>query len=144
MLASTVVVPGHTATFLIAARTVGVTAPVSRLLPLAMVSLMAMVLPNIGGWGPREGVTAWTFSAAGLSAAHGAETAVVYGVLVLAASLRARCCSCRVAPSAGYVGHGEVGLPAAGWDAYLAPPQTVFALTISQVCVAVSSMKKRG
>jgi len=74
-------------TFLIAARAVGVTAPVARLLPLAFVSMMAMVLPNIGGWGPREGVTAWAFSAAGLGAGLGAATAVAYGILVLAASL---------------------------------------------------------
>ena len=87
VLASTVAVLGHVLTFLIAARAVGVTAPVSRLLPLAFLSMMAMVLPNIGGWGPREGVTAWAFSAAGLSASRGAATAVAYGILVLAASL---------------------------------------------------------
>src|SRR6202789_4005543 len=87
VLASTVAVLGHVLTFVIAARAVGVTAPVSRLLPLAFLSMMAMVLPNIGGWGPREGVTAWAFSAAGLSAGRGAATAVAYGILVLAASL---------------------------------------------------------
>jgi glycosyltransferase 2 family protein len=87
VLASTVAVLGHVLTFVIAARAVGVTAPVSRLLPLAFLSMMAMVLPNIGGWGPREGVTAWAFSAAGLSAGRGAATAVAYGIMVLAASL---------------------------------------------------------
>jgi glycosyltransferase 2 family protein len=87
VLASTVAVLGHALTFLIAARAVGVTAPVSRLLPLAFLSMMAMVLPNIGGWGPREGVTAWAFAAAGLGAGRGAATAVAYGILVLAASL---------------------------------------------------------
>ena len=87
MLVSTVAVLGHVLTFLIAARAVGVTAPVARLLPLAFVSMMAMVLPNIGGWGPREGVTAWAFSAAGLGAGRGAAVAVAYGVMVLAASL---------------------------------------------------------
>jgi hypothetical protein len=49
--------------------------------------MMAMVLPSIGGWGPREGVTAWAFGAAGLGAQHGVATAVVYGVMVLVASL---------------------------------------------------------
>ena len=49
--------------------------------------MMAMVLPNIGGWGPREGVTAWAFSAAGLGAGRGAAIAIAYGVMVLAASL---------------------------------------------------------
>jgi uncharacterized membrane protein YbhN (UPF0104 family) len=87
VLASTVAVLGHVLTFVIAARAVGVTAPVARLLPLAFISIMAMALPNIGGWGPREGVTAWAFSAAGLSAGLGAATAVAYGIMVLAGSL---------------------------------------------------------
>jgi hypothetical protein len=87
LLASTIAVLGHVLTFVVAARTVGVTAPVAQLLPLAFVSILAMVLPNIGGWGPREGITAWAFSAAGLGAGVGAATAVAYGVLVLAASL---------------------------------------------------------
>jgi uncharacterized membrane protein YbhN (UPF0104 family) len=87
VLASTIAVLGHVLTFLIAARAVGVTAPVLRLLPLAFLSIMGMALPNIGGWGPREGVTAWAFSAAGLGAGLGAATAVAYGVMVLAASL---------------------------------------------------------
>jgi uncharacterized membrane protein YbhN (UPF0104 family) len=87
LVASTVVFIGHAATFLVAARTVGVDTPVSRLLPLALLALLAMVLPSIGGWGPREGATAWVFAAAGLGADRGAATAVAYGVLVLAASL---------------------------------------------------------
>lgn len=86
-LASAAVVAGHTATFLIAARTTGVTAPISHLLPLALLALLAMVLPSVAGWGPREGATAWVFATAGLGADRGAATAVVYGVMVLAASL---------------------------------------------------------
>jgi uncharacterized membrane protein YbhN (UPF0104 family) len=84
---STVVFIGHAATFIVAARAAGVGAPVSRLAPLALLAVLAMVLPSIGGWGPREGVTAWVFAAAGLGAERGAATAVAYGVLVLAASL---------------------------------------------------------
>jgi uncharacterized membrane protein YbhN (UPF0104 family) len=87
VFASAVVFVGHAATFLVAARAAGVGAPASRLLPLALLAVLAMVLPSIGGWGPREGVTAWVFSAAGLGADRGAATAVAYGVLVLAASL---------------------------------------------------------
>jgi uncharacterized membrane protein YbhN (UPF0104 family) len=87
VLTSTVAVLGYAVTFLIAARTAGVTAPVSRLLPLALLAILAMVLPSIAGWGPREGATAWVFSAAGLGADRGAATAVAYGVMVLAASL---------------------------------------------------------
>lgn len=87
VLASTVAVLGYAALFFVAARTAGVTAPASRLLPLAMLAVLAMVLPSVAGWGPREGATAWVFSAAGLGAAAGAATAVAYGVLVLAAFL---------------------------------------------------------
>jgi glycosyltransferase 2 family protein len=87
VLTSAVIVVGLAVTFLIAAQTAGVTAPISRLLPLAMLALLAMVLPSVAGWGPREGVTAWVFSAAGLGADRGAAAAVTYGVLVLAASL---------------------------------------------------------
>jgi glycosyltransferase 2 family protein len=87
VLASTVAVLGYAVMFLIAARTAGVTAPVSRLLPLALLAMLAMVLPSIAGWGPREGATAWVFAAAGLGAGRGAATAVAYGVMVLAASL---------------------------------------------------------
>jgi len=86
-LASALVVVGHAVTFLIAARTAGTTAAPSRMLPLALLVMLAMVLPSVGGWGPREGVTAWVFGAAGLGAERGVATAVVYGVMVLVASL---------------------------------------------------------
>jgi hypothetical protein len=86
-LASALVVAGHAATFLIAARTAGVSAPPSEMLPLALLAMQAGALPNVGGWGPREGVTAWAFAAAGLGASHGVATAVAYGVMVLVASL---------------------------------------------------------
>ena len=87
MLASALAIAGHVVTFLIAARTAGVTAPASLLLPLVLLVLAAAALPNVGGWGPREGVTAWAFAAAGLGASVGVATAVVYGVMVLVASL---------------------------------------------------------
>jgi uncharacterized membrane protein YbhN (UPF0104 family) len=86
-LASALVVAGHTVTFLVAAQTAGVTAPPSQVLPLALLVLLAGALPNVAGWGPREGVTAWAFAAAGLGASVGVATAVVYGVMVLVASL---------------------------------------------------------
>lgn len=88
LLASTVVVLGHLATFLVAARTAGATAPLSHLVPLTLLALLAMAVPaNIGGFGPREGVAAWAFAAAGLTAAQGVATAMVYGALVLVSSL---------------------------------------------------------
>ena len=86
-VASALVVAGHAVTFLIAARTAGVTVPASQLLPLALLVLLLAALPNVGGWGPREGAAAWAFAAAGLGASLGVATAVVYGVMVLAASL---------------------------------------------------------
>jgi uncharacterized membrane protein YbhN (UPF0104 family) len=86
-LASALVVAGHVATFLIAAHTAGVAAPLSRMLPLALIVLLGAALPNVGGWGPREGVTAWAFAAAGLGASRGVATAVVYGVMVFVGSL---------------------------------------------------------
>ena len=88
LLAAVLAIAGHAATFLLAARTAGSDAPIGRLLPLAMLVLLAMAVPaNIGGWGPREGAAAWLFAAARLGAGQGVATATVYGVLVLAASL---------------------------------------------------------
>jgi len=86
-LASLLVVVGHAATFLIAARTAGITAPPSRMVQIALLLMAAMVLPSVAGWGPREGVAAWVFGAAGLGAQRGVATAVVYGVMVLVATL---------------------------------------------------------
>lgn len=86
-LASALIITCHTITFLLAARTAGSTAPVSQLLPIAVLAMLAMVLPSVAGWGPREGVTAWAFGAAGLGVQQGVATAVVYGVMVLVASL---------------------------------------------------------
>jgi glycosyltransferase 2 family protein len=86
-LASALVVAGHALTFLIAARTAGTVASIPHLLPIAFLAMMAMVLPSIGGWGPREGVTAWAFGAAGLGVQQGVATAVVYGVMTFVACL---------------------------------------------------------
>jgi len=86
-VASALVVAGHTVTFLIAAHSAGATAPPSQMLPLALIVLLGAALPNVGGWGPREGVTAWAFAAAGLGASRGVATAVVYGVMVFVATL---------------------------------------------------------
>jgi uncharacterized membrane protein YbhN (UPF0104 family) len=88
LASSAVALAGHVGMFLLAARIAGTGASALVLLPLAVLALLAMSLPlNVGGWGPREGVTAWAFAAAGLGAGHGVTVAVVYGVLSLAASL---------------------------------------------------------
>jgi uncharacterized membrane protein YbhN (UPF0104 family) len=79
---------GYLLLFLIAARVAGATAPVIALLPPLLLALIAMGLPiSIGGWGPREGVAAFTFWMAGLGAPLGVTTSVAYGALALIASL---------------------------------------------------------
>jgi GTP cyclohydrolase II len=85
-LASLLVVAGHTATFVIAARVAGCTAPLGELIALLMVVQIAAGIPlSVGGWGPREGAAAWAFAAAGLGAANGVTVATLYAVLMLAA-----------------------------------------------------------
>lgn len=92
LLSSVLALAGHVAMFLLAARVAGTTAPAAGLLPLALLALLAMSVPfNVGGWGPREGVTAWSFGAAGLGAAQGLTVAVVYGVLSFVAALPGSC-----------------------------------------------------
>lgn len=90
--ASVLVVTGHTAIFVIAARVAGCTAPLGELLALLMVVQTAVVIPlSVGGWGLREGIAAWAFAAAGIGAATGVTVAMLYAVLMLIA----------VAPGAG-------------------------------------------
>ncbi|MGV9981260.1 lysylphosphatidylglycerol synthase domain-containing protein [Micromonospora wenchangensis] len=125
LLASTVVVGCHLATFVLAARVAGVTAPLAVLVPLTLLALLAMGLPaNVAGFGPREGVAAWAFGAAGLGAAEGVATALVYGALVLVAALpgaavlvlRGRPSALRGRPGDRTVGNqgGSSPVPAAG------------------------------
>jgi uncharacterized membrane protein YbhN (UPF0104 family) len=86
--ASAVAAAGHVALFVVAARAVDSTVSVGRIVPIAIVVVLASALPlNIAGWGPREGVAAWAFGAAGLGAAEGVTVSVVYGVMVLVATL---------------------------------------------------------
>jgi uncharacterized membrane protein YbhN (UPF0104 family) len=88
VVSSALVLVGHIATFVVAARAAGASVPLPQLVPLLVLALLSMMLPvNVGGWGPREGVTAWAFGAAGLSASLGLTVAVVYGVLSFAAAL---------------------------------------------------------
>jgi hypothetical protein len=88
VLTSGVAATGHVGIFLIAAATAGVTAAPALLLPLALLVLLASAVPtNVAGWGPREGAAAWAFGGAGLTAAQGVTTAVVYGVMALVATL---------------------------------------------------------
>jgi uncharacterized membrane protein YbhN (UPF0104 family) len=123
MLASVLVVAGHTATFVIAAQVAGSAAPLGELVALLMVVQVAMVIPlGIGGWGLREGTAAWAFGAAGLGAATGVTATTLYAVLMLAA----------VTPGAGLLlrdavrrrrdsGHHDKGQPGESRRPELAP-----------------------
>jgi uncharacterized membrane protein YbhN (UPF0104 family) len=88
MAASAAALAGHLALFLVATRVVGFSAPFVQMLPMMVLALVVMGLPiNVGGWGPREAVSALAFGAAGMGAQHGLAAAVVYGVLAFVASL---------------------------------------------------------
>lgn len=81
---STLVVAAHTATFIIACLVVGSDAEPAELLALATIALAAAAIPaGIGGWGPREAVSASVFAVAGLSAAAGLAASAAFGVLTL-------------------------------------------------------------
>lgn len=88
LLLSTLAAGGHLAVFIIAARSVGVTAPVLELLPLALVVLQVSAIPvGVLGWGPREGGATLVFAAAGLGASTGLAVSLTYGVLAILATL---------------------------------------------------------
>jgi uncharacterized membrane protein YbhN (UPF0104 family) len=88
LLTSLVTAAGHTAIFVLAARSVGVQTPLTQLVPVAMVVLVGSTIPtNVAGWGPREATAAGAFATLGLSADQGVTVAVVYGVLALLATL---------------------------------------------------------
>lgn len=86
LLASTIVVAGHTTIFVVAARAAESTAPLAELVALLMLVQMAMVIPlSVGGWGVREGAAAWVFTAAGLGAAAAVTVTTVYAAVALVA-----------------------------------------------------------
>jgi uncharacterized membrane protein YbhN (UPF0104 family) len=88
VVASVVALGGYVATYVLAARAVGVDAPLATLLPIVVAVLVVAGVPlNLAGWGPREGMAAWAFAAAGLGAGTGVATAVAYGAIVLVANL---------------------------------------------------------
>jgi glycosyltransferase 2 family protein len=88
LLASLLAIGGYVGMFLVAARAAGVQASTQRLLPLALVVLLAAAIPlNVAGWGPREGAAVWVFAAADVGAAAGASVATAFGLLTLVAVL---------------------------------------------------------
>ncbi|WP_238598615.1 lysylphosphatidylglycerol synthase transmembrane domain-containing protein [Saccharothrix sp. ALI-22-I] len=88
VLLSAATLAGHVALFVVAARVAGSEASIGRLVPLIVLALLVMAVPvNVGGFGPREAFLAVAFGAAGLGAAQGLTTGVVYGVLAMISSL---------------------------------------------------------
>lgn len=88
LLTSLAVVGSYLATYLAAARAVGVATPAGVLLPMVAPVLMAMLLPmTVAGWGAREGAAAALWTAVGLPGAEGVAVSVAYGLLVLASSI---------------------------------------------------------
>jgi hypothetical protein len=72
----------------VVARAAGVTAELATLLPVTLLVLLATAVPvSLAGWGPREGAAAWAVGAAGVGAADGVTVSVLYGAVVLVASL---------------------------------------------------------
>lgn len=88
LASAVVVVATYLATYLLAARAVGVETPLPVLLPLVAPVLMSMLVPvTVAGWGLREGAAAVLWGAVGLTAADGVVVSVAYGLLVLVGSL---------------------------------------------------------
>jgi len=81
------VVGSYIAVFVVAARAVGVSAPLGAVLPLVAPVLMTMLIPvTVAGWGVREAAAAALWGMVGLAPGEGAAVSVAYGLLVLASS----------------------------------------------------------
>ena len=88
LVSAVIVVGTYLATYLTAARAVGMDTPLPVLLPLVAPVLMSMLIPvTVAGWGLREGAAAVLWGAVGLTAADGVLVSVAYGLLVLIGSL---------------------------------------------------------
>jgi hypothetical protein len=88
VLLSALAVTGHLVVFLVAAQSAGVALSPLVLLPVGALVLLGSSIPlNVAGWGPREGVAVWAFTAAGSTAAVGLTVAVTFGVLATVATL---------------------------------------------------------
>ncbi|QNI03652.1 flippase-like domain-containing protein [Halomonas sp. SH5A2] len=88
LLSSLTIVFSYGLVMVCAARAIGVELPVSSLLALAPVMLLAMLVPfSVAGWGVREGAAAGIWVWVGLPTAQGVAVSLAYGVVVLLASL---------------------------------------------------------
>ena len=88
LLSSTLLVGTYLATYVVAARAVGVSTPLWTLLPLVAPVLLSMLIPvTVAGWGVREATAAALWGAVGLTVVDGVAISAAYGILVLIASL---------------------------------------------------------
>ena len=88
LVSAAIVVGTYLATYVTAARAVGIDTQLSVLLPLVAPVLMTMLIPvTVAGWGLREGAAAVLWGAVGLTAADGVLVSVAYGLLVLIGTL---------------------------------------------------------
>jgi len=88
LLSSTLLVGTYLATYVVAARAIGVSTPLWTLLPLVAPVLLSMLIPaTVAGWGVREATAAALWGAVGLTVVDGVAISAAYGILVLIASL---------------------------------------------------------
>jgi uncharacterized membrane protein YbhN (UPF0104 family) len=88
LITSSLVVGTFFATYVVAARAVGVTTPLLTLLPLVAPVLLSMLVPaTVAGWGVREATAAALWGAVGLTVVDGVAISAAYGILVLISSL---------------------------------------------------------
>jgi hypothetical protein len=88
VLLSALAVAGHLVVFMAAAASVGVGLGPAQLVPVGALVLLGSAIPlNVAGWGPREGVAAWAFTAFGSTATVGLTVSVTFGVLATLATL---------------------------------------------------------
>jgi hypothetical protein len=79
---------GHLMVFVVAAVSVGVSLPAGALVAVGALVLLGSAIPlNVAGWGPREGVAVWAFTAFGSTASVGLSVSVTFGVLAMVATL---------------------------------------------------------
>lgn len=88
VVASCASTTAYLAIFVVAVHAVGVDVRPMVVVPLALVVLVGSAIPlNVAGWGPREGVTAAVFAAAGLAPADGLTVSIAFGVLSAVATV---------------------------------------------------------
>ncbi|WP_083656224.1 lysylphosphatidylglycerol synthase transmembrane domain-containing protein [Mongoliimonas terrestris] len=81
---SLLIAASYVAVFWLCAEALGAPLPAFGVLVLVPLVLLSMLVPlSIGGWGVREAAAAALWPLAGLSAAEGAATAALYGIVAM-------------------------------------------------------------